>query len=75
MHEGPACITSLTVLPSGVTQDYVMVISAESFSDDLVDISPIDKSVDFINKCGKNNYDIRYRSCVTRIRLCIIYVQ
>ena len=55
-------IISLSVLACGVTQDYVMVISAESFSDDMVTISPVDKSVDFITKCGKNNYDIRYNN-------------
>jgi len=45
------------------------VVPAESYNDDLLTINPIDKSVDFITKCGKNDYDIRYRSRITAIIL------
>lgn len=52
-----------------VSQDYVIVVPATSYDDNLLTIKPIDKSVDFITKCGKNDYDIRYRSRITAITL------
>ena len=39
-------------------QDYIMVIPAVQFRSEVLDVLPVDKSAEFISKCGKDQFYI-----------------
>ncbi len=39
-------------------QDYVMVITAEQFTPNIVGVNPVDKSAEFISSCGQEDFYI-----------------
>ncbi|KAG2458283.1 LAMA3 protein, partial [Polypterus senegalus] len=50
-------LTRFTVL-----QDYILVVSVDNYSPDILSEKPLDLSFDFINNCGENSFYIDFLS-------------
>ena len=48
----------MTVCYVIVFQDYIQVIPAQQYRKEYTNVQDVDKSVEFINKCGQDNFYI-----------------
>ncbi len=57
-------------------QDYVLVVPAEQYNEEIIEILPIDSSGAFINECGDDNFHVEYEFtiiiCTQRRKFCIV---